>query len=127
MSVAETREYFRKNYGYIMDDFAERADFFEGAIDQYGATYGQRKEAIEVAQNLFMDMVKHAEANPEYKKELHKYISFDDQYKTLKLRELSKAAGHDYGAALNSNNLEIVNAVDLIDSAHLHANDTCCS
>ena len=114
-------ENFEDEYDSTKDDFAERVDFFEGALDRYGE--GRSKESIETAQNVFMDMVKHAGPNPEYKKRLHDYLSYKKDASTIFLRELAKEAGWDYWSKSGSTNLDISNAIDYIDSAHMHAND----
>ncbi|NDV68631.1 hypothetical protein [Dysgonomonas sp. 25] len=95
------------------------SDSFRKTVEQYIESK-QYYEDKKILCNKILDAINEkSKADKQLRIEAYKYFICQSDYKTIKLREICKAAGYDFWADKNSD-LSISNAINTIDTAHVY-------
>lgn len=107
-----------KNLTY--KQYLTESEKFRQAIVNYIQSKDYEVEHKELSYQILEAIDQNSKSDKELRAKAYKYFICQADYKTIKLREICKMAGYDYWNTRNMNKLDISNAIDTIDTAHVY-------
>lgn len=107
-----------KNLSY--KQYLTESEKFRQALTLYIQSKDYTVEHKEISYQILDAIDKKSKNDVNCRNEAYRYYTCHPNYKTIKLREICNKAGYDYWNTRNQNKLDVSNAIDTIDTAHVY-------